>query len=99
MMQVKEDLLLPIGSVVKLLDRNVMITGYFPISNGKLYVYTGCDFPEGVKNFDEIYCFNKDDILAVLYKNYMSEECKNYINDISIAVLEINNSILKINNN
>jgi len=55
------DKYLPIGTIVMLKDikKRFMITGFRILSknnNNVVYDYCGCTYPEGVINFERLYC-------------------------------------------
>ena len=69
--------LLPIGTVVSLIDGNkkLMITGYSSKNpeNGQIYDYNACIFPEGI--MEDVYSlFNQSDIEEIFYKGLENEE-------------------------
>ena len=85
---------LPIGSVVLLTGgtKKVMITGFcsFPNDNNhKLYDYTGCLYPEGIINSNEVCLFNNEQIDKVIFKGYENEEETDF-------KVELQNTILNI---
>ena len=70
---------LPVGSVVLLKGgtKRVMITGFCSVDNddqSKMYDYTGCLYPEGIINSNEICLFNNDQIDNVFFKGFEDEE-------------------------
>jgi len=70
---------LPIGSVVLLQggSKKVMITGFCVTPNDnthKMYDYSGCLYPEGVINSNEVCLFNHSQIEEVYFTGYESEE-------------------------
>ena len=79
---------LPIGSIVilKSATRKLMITGYLPVSTkeGKteVYDYSGCLFPDGILNSDELGLFNHDQIEKILYNGFVNEESNEYLSNI-----------------
>ena len=62
------DLLLPIGSVVKIKNRFVklFILGYIGAENGEYYEYIACQYPKGTGIKKRIY-FNSDDIETIYF--------------------------------
>lgn len=79
---------LPIGTVVLLQggSKKVMITGFCVIPNdnkNKMYDYSGCLYPEGVINSNEVCLFNHNQIEEIFYKGYESEEEKVFKEELS----------------
>lgn len=70
--------LLPIGSVVIINNgiRTLMITGRKQIdkTNGEIYDYLACLYPEGIVGEEYNFLFNKEDIKEVIFKGYESDE-------------------------
>ena len=63
---------LPVGSVVLLKGgtKRVMVTGFCSVDNDdttKIYDYTGCLYPEGIINSNEICLFNDNQIEQVFF--------------------------------
>lgn len=74
-----EKVFLPIGSIVLLKngDKKVMVTGFCTTPNdnkNKIYDYSGCVYPEGVINSNEVCLFNNNQIAQVLFKGYENDE-------------------------
>ena len=73
-------MILPIGTIVKLLesDKNVMITGYLQQNKATKYTYDycGCEYPMGITGKDGNLYFDKADITAIVKMGYMDEETK-----------------------
>ncbi len=74
---------LPIGSVVLLKGgtKKAMITGFCSVAEEdttKMYDYTGCIYPEGFLDFDQICLFNHDQIENVYHVGYIDEEEKSF---------------------
>ena len=70
---------LPIGTVVLLKDatKRVMITGFASMSSetgDTVYDYSGCIYPEGFLNYNEVCVFNNDQIEEIVSKGYVDEE-------------------------
>ena len=64
---------LPIGSVVLLngMNKRVLIYGRMQQnSNGHIYDYVGCLFPEGIQDSKIVQLFNHDDIQVVFSLGY-----------------------------
>ena len=81
--------LLPLGSVVLLKDatKRVMICGRMQTeqSTGKEFEYSGCLYPEGILNSDELILFNNEDVERLYYVGMQDEEefaFKQYLNDL-----------------
>ena len=72
------NILLPIGSVVRLngIDRMIMIYGVYQTSlqNGKTYDYIGEFYPEGFLGGESNLLFNSEMIAEVLFKGYKTPE-------------------------
>lgn len=72
---------LPIGSVVILKGgkKRVMITGFCSIATGgdnTIYDYSGCLYPEGLLNSNEICLFNNEQIDKIFFKGLEDDEEK-----------------------
>lgn len=69
---------LPIGSVVLLknAEKKLMICGRVQIqeSDGRLFDYSACLYPEGMLSPDRIYLFNHEDIVRVCSMGLQDEE-------------------------
>jgi len=70
---------LPIGSIVKLKNKDVliMITGYYSVEyeeNVMIYDYSGCLYPEGLMVKNGICSFNHSDIDNVIVNNFDSKD-------------------------
>ncbi len=70
---------LPIGTVVLLKggSKKVMINGFCVIPNDnqhKLYDYSGCLYPEGIINSNEVCLFNREQIDRIFFRGYENEE-------------------------
>ena len=78
-----QDKYLPIGTVVLLNGgtKKVMITGFCSVTQeekDKVYDYTGCIYPEGYLDYDEICLFDHNQIEKVYHMGYIDEECKDF---------------------
>ena len=78
---------LPIGSVVLLegATKKVMITGFAsmsPDTGEKLFDYSGCIFPEGFFNYNEVCVFDHSQIDKVFYRGFEDDEQKTFITDL-----------------
>ena len=74
-----KDLLLPIGSVVRLKEEefyDYMIMGYYPVDKekGEIFEYSAVVYPSGLVSADAMYHFDSDSIVSVLHKGYTTEE-------------------------
>ena len=70
---------LPIGSVVLLKEatKRIMITGYASVSpdtGDKVYDYSGCVYPEGFVDYDEVFVFDHSQIQEVFFLGYRDQE-------------------------
>lgn len=89
---------LPIGSVVKLKNKNktLMITGYYSVeydNDLEIYDYSGCAYPEGIMIKSSCCSFNQKDIETVLFEGYKTIEytkLTNGLNDIDNEIVEGN---------
>jgi hypothetical protein len=74
---------LPIGSVVLLVNGNkrVMIYGrrQQQVSNGTIWDYVACLYPEGNITENETYLFNHDQIQQIYHIGYIDEDEKQYL--------------------
>ena len=75
---------LPIGSVVLLkgATKKIMITGFASVSpdtGDKVYNYSGCFFPEGFIDYDEVFVFDHEQIDKVCFCGYQDEEEKEFM--------------------
>ena len=72
---------LPIGTVVILkgATKRIMITGFAsmsPETGDKIFDYSGCTYPEGFMNYNEVCVFDHNQIDKVFFKGYSDEEDK-----------------------
>ena len=70
---------LPIGTVVLLknAEKKVMITGFAsmsPETGDTIFDYSGCPYPEGFLNYNEVCVFNHDQIDKVFFKGFIDDE-------------------------
>lgn len=83
------DKLLPLGTVVSLIDSPsmIMITGFYPISYEKkqMFRYLGIPYPIGITKESDMILLNDDSIKEVLHKGYEDN-----------VVLQYNDSIFKL---
>lgn len=85
---------LPLGSVVLLkgATKRVMITGFVSMSpdTGKqVFDYSGCVYPEGFYNYNEVCVFNHNQIDKVYFTGLVDEEEKAFKNDLIEKVQEL----------
>ena len=70
--------LLPIGSVVLLKDasKRLMVCGRVQTDSatGKTYDYSGCFYPDGIVNSDELFLFNNEEIFKVFFIGFQDPE-------------------------
>lgn len=74
-----EEKYLPIGTVVLLkgAEKRIMITGFAsmsPETGDNIFDYSGCVYPEGFLNYNEVCVFNHNQIERVFYKGYVDHE-------------------------
>lgn len=75
---------LPLGSIVLLNNgkKKLMITGYAvttPDYPDHVFDYCGCLYPEGIIRSDTINVFNHSEIQKVIFKGYMDNEERDYL--------------------
>lgn len=85
---------LPIGTVVLLNGgtKKVMVTGFCSVTEeeqNKIYDYTGCIYPEGYLDYDEICLFNHDQIEKVYHMGYVDEECQDFNEELKSITSQI----------
>lgn len=85
---------LPIGTVVLLqgATKRLMITGLAsmsPETGDKIFDYSGCTFPEGFYNYNEVCVFDHDQIEAVFFKGYVDDEQKAFMAEFSEKAKQI----------
>ncbi len=93
---------LPIGSVVLLKGgtKRVMITGFCSIDNNdtnKVYDYTGCLYPEGIINSNEMRLFNDDEIDKVYFRGFEDQEQLDFQKILENVMSEYNKGIEETN--
>lgn len=74
---------LPIGTVVVLKNatKRIMITGFAsmsPETGDLIFDYSGCAYPEGFLNYNEVCVFNHEQIDKVFFKGFIDEEEKEF---------------------
>ena len=90
------DNILSIGSVVLLKGgtKKVMVTGYLAVNNDnqkEMYDYSGCLYPEGFLDSEQVLLFNQDQIKEIYFNGYSDEEQEKFFQKLS----EFNQSLLK----
>jgi len=85
---------LPIGSVVLLRDatKRVMITGYASVSpdtGDKIFDYSGCVFPEGFFDYNQVCVFDHDQIVELSFKGLEDEEEKTFMSTLKEEVAKL----------
>ena len=93
---------LPIGSVVLLKGgtKRLMITGFCSIDNdntSKVYDYTGCIYPEGIINSNEIRLFDDNQIDKVYFRGFEDDEQIQFRNILEKVMSEYSSEIDNIN--
>ncbi len=94
----KVERFLPLGTVVLLKNgtKKIMITGYCCIGQeykDKVFDYSGCMYPEGVINSNQVLMFNHDQIDKVFYVGYTDVESKEFGEHLKELDKEINENI------
>ena len=74
---------LPIGTIVVLKNatKRIMITGFAsmsPETGDTIYDYSGCPYPEGFLNYNQVLVFNHDHIDKVYHKGYTDDESEEF---------------------
>ena len=92
---------LPIGSVVLLKGgtKKAMITGFCSIAEEdktKVYDYSGCVYPEGYLNSNQICLFDHDQIEEIFFIGYEDEEEKDFKKELAEIVIQYNNGEIDI---
>ncbi|MBR1386331.1 MAG: DUF4176 domain-containing protein [Bacilli bacterium] len=70
---------LSIGTIVLLKNatKSVMITGFAsmsPETGEQIFDYSGCPYPEGFLNYNEVCVFNHDQIDKIIFQGYSDEQ-------------------------
>lgn len=94
---------LPLGTVVmlKTATKRLMITGFCMIAkedNSKMYDYSGCIYPEGIIDFEQIVLFNHDQIDKVYHMGLSDQEELNFKNKLN-EFLKNGNNVMSGQNN
>lgn len=84
---------LPIGSVVLLKGgkKKLMITGFCSMAEDdrtKVYDYTGCIYPEGYLNSNQICLFDHEQIEEIFFIGYEDEEEKEFKDSLEELVIK-----------
>lgn len=87
---------LPIGSVVLLKGgtKKAMITGFCSVvaeDKTKMYDYSGCVYPEGYLDFDQICLFDHEQIEKIFHYGYVDEEEKEFKKELQDISLQYEN--------
>jgi len=87
---------LPIGTVVLLKEatKRVMITGYASVSpdtGDKIFDYSGCVYPEGFFDYNQVCVFNHDQIGQVFFTGYEDDEEKAFMVTLNEEIKKITN--------
>ncbi len=86
---------LPIGSVVLLHDatKRIMITGFASVSpetGDKVFDYSGCYFPEGFIDYNEVFVFDNSQIKDVIYTGPIDEEVDGFMKELEEEIDNMN---------
>jgi len=79
---------LPVGSVVLLKDstKRVMIIGVKQVQeDGTEWDYSGCLYPEGVQNTEDLFIFNEDQIDLLFFIGFQDNEGLSFLEALSEA--------------
>ena len=92
---------LPIGTVVLLkgATKRVMITGFAsmsPETGETIFDYSGCTYPEGFFNYNEVCVFDHAQIEKVFFKGFVDPEQEEFMKEF---VTKLNEVINNANNN
>lgn len=85
---------LPIGSVVLLkgATKKVMITGVAsmsPETGEKIFDYSGCPYPEGFLDYNQVCVFDHEQIDTLFFKGFVDEEQRAFSAEIKDRIAEI----------
>jgi hypothetical protein len=88
---------LPVGSVVLLKGgtKRIMVTGFCSVDNNdqeRMYDYTGCLYPEGIINSNEICLFDNNQIEQVFFKGLVDEEETKFKEELNKTLANLNNN-------
>lgn len=90
-----EEKYLPLGTVVLLNggEKRVMITGFVsmsPDTGERVFDYSGCLFPEGFYDYNEVLVFDHHQIAKVFHKGLVDEEELNFKKNLVESVSKLN---------
>ena len=88
---------LPIGTVVLLKNatKRVMITGFAsmsPETGKRIFDYSGCPYPEGFLNYNEVCVFDHQQIDKIIFKGFQDEEELDFKKDLVEQLNQIQQS-------
>ena len=88
---------LPIGSVVLLKGgtKKAMVTGFCSVASEektKIYDYTGCIYPEGYLDFDQVCLFDHDQREKFYHLGYIDEDETSFKEELKAVAEEYSNS-------
>ena len=88
---------LPLGTVVMLkgASKRIMITGFAsmsPETGEKVFDYSGCTYPEGFMNYNEVCVFDHEQIDKVFAKGYSDEEAEEFHKLLAEQIKNISNN-------
>ncbi len=97
-----ENKYLPIGSIVRLNNKKIMITGYYSFNyqnSFRPYDYCGCAYPEGLLQLNNLFSFNHNDISEIIFLGYKNDEFDTFnrrLNSTSVDINDVtNNEVLE----
>lgn len=95
------DRFLPIGSVVLLKGgtKKAMITGFCSIAEDdrtRVYDYSGCIYPEGYLNSNQICLFDHEQIEEIFYLGYEDEEEKEFKKSLEDVMTKFKEGIISL---
>lgn len=90
-----EEKYLPIGTVVLLNggEKRIMITGFVsmsPDTGDRVFDYSGCLYPEGFYDYNEVLVFDHSQIAKVFAKGFSDEEEVNFKAQLKESVEKLN---------
>ena len=89
---------LPIGTVVLLTEatKKVMITGYASISpdtGDKIFDYSGCVYPEGFFDYNQVCVFDHEQIHEIYHMGYSDKEQETFMVTLKEEVQKIQEEV------
>ncbi len=78
--------ILTIGSIVKVKYPDnllFMIAGYFPKKEERIYDYSAVPFPFGLIDENQFLCFDRDEILKVMFESYTNNHAKDILTGVN----------------